>query len=108
MLIRVLCVLLLLGVRPATPWATSFCCNADQGCCGGAHPTCPVLPDGSCSIAAASQTVATVSRAPEPLTPLWSLSFEFAAVVPLIGGSLATSVPDPDPPRFLLLQPLRN
>jgi len=108
MLIRTLCVLLLLCISPVTTCATSFCCHADQECCGGEHPTCPVLPNGSCSIAATSQTIATVSPAPEPLQSLPALPFEFAAAARLLGGSLASSVPDPDPPRFLLLRHLRN
>lgn len=108
MLIRALCVLLLLVTSPMTTWATTFCCHADDDCCGAESPTCPVLPDGSCSIAAAGHAVATVSPAPEQLPPLPASPFEFTATIPLIGSSLASSVPDPDPPRFLLHPPLRN
>ncbi len=108
MLIRALCVFLLLGVGPVTTWATTLCCHADEACCEEDAPSCPVLPDGSCALAAASHAVATVSAAPEPLPPLAVVSFDFAAIVPRIAGALAAPAPHPDPPPLIRSQPLRS
>lgn len=107
MLIRALCVVFLFFASPVSTWAASFCCEAGDACCEDEHPACPVLPDGSCSIAAAGLAVATLSRGPEQPAPLPAQDVEFEAIA-LIRRSLVASAPASQPPRFLLLQPLRN
>jgi hypothetical protein len=108
MLIRTFCILVLLFAGPVTAWAAATCCDADGTCCGGEDPRCPALPDGSCSIAAASPMAAAVTPAPEHPTPIAAPRFEFASRVPLARSFGADLIPDPDPPHFLLHEPLRN
>ena len=108
MLMRTFCVALLLCMAPVAPWAATLCCDAGDECCGGDLPTCPVLPDGTCSVAAAGQASATISPAPDRVPHLATESFPFTARALEIGSVLARSVPDPDEARLSPHPPLRN
>ena len=105
--IRALCVVILLCFSPISTWAASSCCKADAKCCGEETADCPVLPDGSCSIAAASRTLAAVSPQHEQLPALPVFTLEFEATLALTGSSLTGSSLDPHPLRFPLHRPLR-
>ena len=109
MLIRALCLTLVRFGGPASRWAASACCDPGEGCCGGELPSCPVLPDGECSIAAAGQTLATVSptcgQLPSPLTQPFARPATVGRQRP---RALTAAFSDSAPLRYLLLLSLRN
>src|SRR5262245_32861159 len=109
MVIRALCLSLVLCAGPASPWVAARCCDPIDACCTGDVPSCPVLPDGECSIAAAGQTPAAISpgyTSPElpssPAAPLAWTCESMRRVDP------SGSPPGSSLPRYLTLGSLRN
>src|SRR6266850_5156636 len=80
MLIRALCLALLLVV-PISPRTGTACCGPASSCCKSDHPHCPMSPNGTCTLAAPDQTVATVTRVPDQLPPLPPQPIAFTDVV---------------------------
>jgi hypothetical protein len=108
MLLRTCLALVLLSAPVTALHAVAPCCQADESCCAGESPECPILPSGECGMSAASQPAAAVPQTVAQAPPVGATACELVTVSPRNAAAPPSPALAPQASRFPHLPSLRN